>query len=327
MKYQILLLFILVCAGTSYAQVYTANSQILATQSTTTTNVGIGTDNPPEKLSVIGNISVPLQKALGVGPSGDVFTYDSKAIGNYSLGWYSDSWNAAGPSAYLSSFGGLKFFTARTAAMVINQSGNVGIGVANPTDRLVVGGNTSLGGNVSLPLQSAFGFGVGSDTFSYDGKTVGNYGLGWYTDSWQTGAPSMYVSGFGGIKFFTNRTARIVITTSGDVGIGTVDPKGYRLAVAGRMIAEEVNVKLQSAWPDYVFDSDYTVPSLADLNAYIRMNRHLPGVPSAAEVKDKGIDLGAMDAVLLKKIEELTLYVLQQQKEIEELRKQIQSGK
>jgi hypothetical protein len=64
---------------------------------------------------------------------------------------------------------------------------------------------------------------------------------------------------------------------------------------------EEINVKLQATWPDYVVDNSYTVPSLADLSAYIRVNRHLPCVPSAAEMKDKGVNLGEMDAVLLKR--------------------------
>lgn len=285
--------------------------------SSSTANVGVGISNPSEKFTVNGSIGMPLQKAIGVGPSNDVFSYDSKTVGNYSLGWYSDSWQTGGPTGYLSSFGGLKFFTARTAAMVISSLNNVGIGVNNPGERL------TMGGNIGLPLHSSIGFAPSSDTFSYDGRTIGNYSLGWFLDSWNTGASSVYLSGFGGIKFFTNRAPRMVITEAGNVAIGTVDPKGYRLAVGGNMIAEEVVVKLQSAWPDYVFNTDYGILSLTDLNAYIHANCHLPGVPSAAEVKENGINLGDMNAVLLKKIEELTLYLLQQQKEIEALKQQI----
>ncbi|PTS92778.1 hypothetical protein DBR11_26340 [Pedobacter sp. HMWF019] len=97
---------------------------------------------------------------------------------------------------------------------------------------------------------------------------------------------------------------------AGNMGIGTQDTRGYKLAVSGNMIAESVKVQLQSAWPDYVFSKDYTLPSLKETEKHIKENSHLPGIPSAAEVKTNGIDLGEMNAKLLKKVEELTLYVI-----------------
>jgi hypothetical protein len=107
----------------------------------------------------------------------------------------------------------------------------------------------------------------------------------------------------------------------GNVGIGTQDTKGYKLAVAGNMIAESVKVQLQSAWPDYVFEKDYSLPSLEQTEKHIKEKGHLPGIPSAAEVKAEGIEVGDMNAKLLKKIEELTLYLIQQNKKMSALEK------
>ena len=106
---------------------------------------------------------------------------------------------------------------------------------------------------------------------------------------------------------------------SGDVGIGTNDTQGYKLAVAGSMVAEEINVKLQSNWPDYVFDTNHNLMPLAELESYIKENNHLPDVPTETEVKENGIDLAEINATLLQKVEELTLYVIEQQKQIDAL--------
>jgi len=104
---------------------------------------------------------------------------------------------------------------------------------------------------------------------------------------------------------------------NGDVSIGTIDPKGYKLAVAGSMIAESVKVKLTATWPDYVFTKDYLLPSLQETEKHINEKGHLPGIPSAQNVKTNGIDLGEMNAKLLQKIEELTLHVIEQNKQLQ----------
>ena len=95
---------------------------------------------------------------------------------------------------------------------------------------------------------------------------------------------------------------------------------GYKLAVAGNIIAEKVRVKLQSSgWPDYVFNSGYELPTLKETEQFINTNKHLPGVPSAAIIEKEGLDLGDGQAVLLKKIEELTLHLIEMDKKIEKL--------
>jgi hypothetical protein len=105
------------------------------------------------------------------------------------------------------------------------------------------------------------------------------------------------------------------------VGIGTSNPAlGYKLSVAGKAICEELKVQLSGSWPDYVFNNNYKLTSLNDLEKYIRQNKHLPNLPSAKEVETEGISVGDMQKRMVEKIEELTLYVLQLQKEIETLK-------
>lgn len=108
----------------------------------------------------------------------------------------------------------------------------------------------------------------------------------------------------------------------GDVGIGTsTDNKdlaaGYRLSVKGKIACEEVLVDLEADWPDYVFESDYDLRSLAEVQTFIDEKGHLPGVPSAEEVKENGIEVGQMNKILMEKVEELTLYILEQNEMIQ----------
>jgi hypothetical protein len=94
--------------------------------------------------------------------------------------------------------------------------------------------------------------------------------------------------------------------------------------VNGKIIAEELKVQDYSNWPDFVFEKDYRPMTLHELEQYIKDNKHLPGIPSAEEVKNNGgVEVGDMLARLLKQIEELTLQNVEQQKEIDELKKLI----
>lgn len=98
-----------------------------------------------------------------------------------------------------------------------------------------------------------------------------------------------------------------------------------RVRSSGKTYAREIVVNLNNAWPDYVFDESYKLNDLESVKTYIEQNNHLPGVPSANEVAKEGINVAEMDAILLKKVEELTLYMLELKKENEELKKYIDS--
>ena len=110
---------------------------------------------------------------------------------------------------------------------------------------------------------------------------------------------------------------RMRINANGYVGIGTRYPDAL-LTVSGQVHAQEVKVTVAAPGPDYVFEKDYKLTSLEEIKTYIDQNKHLPEVPSAKEMKKNGVQLGEMNMLLLKKIEELTLYVIEQNKKTDD---------
>jgi hypothetical protein len=188
--------------------------------------------------------------------------------------------------------GALQFFTRQNEIlnerMRIVSNGNVGLGTTAPRSKLDI-----WGGTLSI---------TGAD---FNGTFVaGSQGS------------MVYI----GNNALTNS---IAIHPNGNVGIGTNDTKGYRFAVNGDAIFTKIKVKQYSTWPDYVFEKDYNLPSLAEVEKYIQQNKHLPEVQSSAQVEKDGLDLGDNQTVLLKKIEELTLYLIEQNKKLEEQQKRI----
>jgi hypothetical protein len=128
----------------------------------------------------------------------------------------------------------------------------------------------------------------------------------------------------------TANTRRLTIDFSGNIGINTTDTKGYKFAVNGNAIATAITVKQNASWPDYVFKKDYTLPALSEVKVYIDQNLHLPEIPSAQEIAKDGQNLGEMNRLLLKKVEELTLYLIekdaqdkQKDKQLDELQKRV----
>ncbi|MHA4808146.1 Ig-like domain-containing protein [Flavitalea flava] len=122
------------------------------------------------------------------------------------------------------------------------------------------------------------------------------------------------LSSFGTSGHWQGVINSIFNTQDTSVGIGTSNTAGYRLAVNGTALFTSITVKAQNAWPDYVFHRDYHLPELKDLERYLKKNRHLPGISSKDEIQKNGIELGDNLTALLKKTEELTLYLINQEK-------------
>ncbi|RYY67958.1 MAG: hypothetical protein EOO13_13585 [Chitinophagaceae bacterium] len=113
------------------------------------------------------------------------------------------------------------------------------------------------------------------------------------------------------------------LDATGQIAIGGVIPaaSGYKLTVTGKVICEELKVKLSGAWPDYVFANDYKLASLPEVEKFIAANKHLPNIPTAEEIEKNGMEVGDMQKKMMEKIEELTLYIIDLQKQLNEVKK------
>ena len=116
----------------------------------------------------------------------------------------------------------------------------------------------------------------------------------------------------------------VVYDSADAIAIGTSNPQGYKLAVNGTAIFTKVKIKTAGTWPDYVFQKGYALLDLEELEAYLAKYRHLPGIASAAEVQQDGIDVGDHQTALLKKVEELTLYLIEENKALKEQNAKLQ---
>jgi hypothetical protein len=193
----------------------------------------------------------------------------------------------------------------------IHRTGNIGIGTTIPGNKLTVLMDASTNGD-GVAVQAASNMGAGSQPGyallnSSGNKRMYSY-LDVFTDTYNIGNAS--------------GTNLMSINQNGNVGIGAIDARGYKLAVNGKIRAQEIKVEA-SPWPDCVFNKSYSLPTLQETEKHIKEKGHLPGMPSAEEVKTNGIDLGEMNAKLLQKIEELTLHLIEIKKENQEIKDQV----
>ncbi len=221
--------------------------------------------------------------------------------------------------------------TTAKERFTILPGGNTGIGTNNPRSKLHVykgnsGGNPHAFSDITVEDNDN-----GMISILTPNNKNGYFGFGDSEDDYSGGMEYDHAKDRMILRV-NNHNHNITIDSSGNVGIGITNPS-EKLTVDGKILCEEVEVVLNVAAPDYVFEkyytghsnlkSDYVMPTLEDIEAYTKVNHHLPSVPSAKELKEQGLELKEMSVILLQKIEELTLYTIEQEKRIKALESQI----
>lgn len=222
-----------------------------------------------------------------------------------------------------------------TRLMTILGNGNVSIGTTNLGFKLGIKGSDmgtlglSVPGSVQGERSAVSFFSTFQNTPDNGPRRTSDIVAGFNGGAWGNEYLSFNVGYNGSANDGALPTLeKMRITGAGKVGIGTTNPDEL-LSVNGTIHSKEVKVNL-TGLPDYVFKPTYRLPSLAEVKSYIDKNQHLPEVPSATEVEENGLNLGEMNKLLLKKVEELTLYLIEenkakqaQQKEIDLLKQQL----
>lgn len=275
--------------------------------------VGIGIDDPAYKLHVNGTGTVT-QKISSTNGNAGLHLSSSSGAATFAMEGTKLKLNNGG------SFG--------DNHLVIDGNGNVGIGRSNPGVKLDVyqGDLKVTMGNFAnmyttageVPLNV-----VGSDIHAQlklESSTEKYTDLG---TNKNTGDFNIYNGGYaGGIDFSIAPNGDTYV--KGKLAVGDVSDasNNYMLFVEKGILTERVRVALTTSteWADYVFSDDYELMPLNEVADFVEANNHLPNVPSADELVDSGIDMAKMDAKLMEKIEELTLYVIQLKKEVDELK-------
>lgn len=272
-------------------------------------NIGIGTTSPLAPLHVKNTVAlfgtIAGQDAVRSGAQAQALNTFLGADNNR-VAYFGQSWSN---------------FVIQNEMSTSNPSQNVV--AVSPNGVTILGGFSNYGQTLQVHgtgyIQSSLGIGTTNPNASLEARgTILATSL--YNNA------GVYITGdngnYGSIQATNSSNSAyknlVLQEYDGNVAIGTNDPKGYRLAVNGPAIFTQAKVKLNSNWPDYVFRSNYRLPSLKEVDAFIKKYHHLPEVPSAKEAEENGIDLGSNQAILLKKIEELTLYMIELNKRIDE---------
>jgi hypothetical protein len=302
MKKTLLTLAIAIIAHFSYAQFSSSGGN-----TTTTDNVGVGTSTPDFASSGVKVLTVTGSSVRGMlllqnsssginGVAGTIQGYNgSTFLGSVDI--LADGATNSGAFQFYTVNNGLN-----VSAMRITKEGNVSIGTTSLSEKLVLRDPNIAYNASSGTVKLLFDSGNGGGGVGFEKETFNTGGLRFYTQY-----------GFG------STIEQMRINATGNVGIGTPTPDS-KLAVNGTIHSKEVKVDL-TGWPDYVFKPKYKLSSLLEVKQYINQNHHLPEMPSEAEVAKEGINLGEMNKLLTKKVEELTLYAIEQKDEIEQLKK------
>jgi len=233
-----------------------------------------------------------------------------------------------------------------TRMTILKSNGNVGIGTNDPSSKLTVEGDAKFNGDIDVKRQirilpndpGTIGPQHSRNDFHseivFENRSQPIYSIGFGVEPSRPGSGALNIGAknflfdpeISGVSIDRNQMTlqgnSINFSSPGvTVGIGITDTQGYQLGVKGKIATEEIKVALESDWPDYVFDDAYQLLSLTALEEHINKTGHLPNIPSAKEIiANKGFELGEMNRKLLEKIEELTLYTIEQEKKIVKLR-------
>jgi len=208
--------------------------------------------------------------------------------------------NDGGPSTLTLQNDGGDLRVGSNSKLYVGTNGNVGIGTGTPNSKLDVAGHLRV-------VQ-------GGEAIGIDGN---NPNIGFY----QNGAYKSFIEQNGSTLFLGVNGGPMRLDAT-QIAIGSINSNAgaYKLTVSGKVICEELKVELYNSWPDYVFADEYQLTPLHELKSFIETNHHLPSMPKAAEVEKEGFEVGEMNRLLLEKVEELTLYVIQLQAEVDALK-------
>lgn len=261
-------------------------------------NLGIGTTNPNEKLHIVGSSLFENNSGFGIKLNGYNGIESTGEPHWLHINRYSNDNVSFGHNSISNVY-------------MVKGGGKVGIGTTNPNSKLEIVDNTSNIGNYS----------DGSLQIAGSNNVIGFVGQSNLNPSFNRWGIKLRETKDGdfSIHSYSTNTTRFIINSFGDIGIGTINPDA-KLAVNGKIHTKEVKVDL-IGWSDFVFESEYKLPTLRDVEKHIKEKGHLKDIPSAKEVAKNGIYLGKMNSKLLQKIEELTLYTIAQEKKIEKVKK------
>ncbi|MFH6985473.1 hypothetical protein [Marinoscillum luteum] len=194
--------------------------------------------------------------------------------------------------------------------LMINNLGNIGIGTTSPQSRLDIMSSASgkslrlIGDNLDIDFHIGHNGTTHGFYWRYKGTGAGNLNdLELWSNNQSNTDLMVYKVHQDGNMFFKQK-----------IGIGTEDIGSHQMAVEGSIGAREIKVEA-TGWSDFVFENDYELRTLEEVEQHIKKHGHLPEIPSEAEVTENGINLGKMNVKLLQKIEELTLYLIEQNKQ------------
>lgn len=335
MKASILVIIsIFACSGILWSQTNTFPS---------TGKVGIGTISPTQKLHVYngssGGVGHPFSDITIEDNDQGMITILTPNTVNAYYGFSDQDDDFVGGIQYnhLNDQMLFKVNNRNIGDMVINSNGFVGVGTGNPEYKLHITSGIKIKKTTIGATSSS-----GGNSWLRDDWLTGNYGpVKWNETTTKWVRPSGNYNDVGGIiwqdegTYFIRRPPGENLEFSnneflegaflfaqmftGNIGIGTKNPGVWKLAVNGKIRAKEI--KVETNWSDFVFENGYDLPTLEEVEKHIIEKGHLKDVPSAKEVEENGILLGEMSAKLLQKIEELTLYSIDQEKRIKSLEK------